>query len=165
MGNNSYSKSLEEFHKSKNMTLKMFQEETKRKMTIHILSNNTKDGANLVEFLTNQKIKKLELLERNINTKSNLFSFMNYKIYKDADLLNKEIEKIVNKANDDPLNSIFSKVIIIIDNEQLNKQIDEIKDLFQNNIVMENQYYVPFLIVITPMNLDLSDFIKKNISI
>jgi len=90
---------------------------------------------------------------------------MNYKIYENADLLNKEIEKIVNKANDDPLNSIFSKVIIIIDNEQLNKQIDEIKDLFQNNIVMENQYYVPFLIVITPMNLDLSDFIKKHFNI
>ena len=50
MGNNSYSKSLEDFHKSKNMTLKMFQEETKRKMTIHILSNKTKDGVNLVEF-------------------------------------------------------------------------------------------------------------------
>jgi len=33
----------------------MFQEETKRKITIHILSNNTKDGNNLVEFLTNQK--------------------------------------------------------------------------------------------------------------
>ena len=90
---------------------------------------------------------------------------MNYKIYEDDDLLNKEIEKIVNKANDDPLNSIFSKVIIIIDNEQLNKQIDEIKDLFQNNIAMENQYYVPFLIVITPMNLDLSYFIKKHFNI
>jgi len=161
MGNNSYSKSLEEFHKTKNMTLKMFQEETKRKMTIHILSNNTKDGANLVEFLTSQKIEKLELLEKNINKKLNLFSFMNYKIYDDADLLNKEIENKVNIANNDPINSIFSEVIIILDNEQLNEQIDKIKELFQNNDVMENQYYVPFLIVVSPMNLDLDDFIKS----
>ena len=160
MGNNSYSKSLEEFHKSKNMTLKMFQEETKRKMTIHILSNKTKDGVNLVEFLTNQKIEKLELLEKNINKKLNLFSFINYKIYEDADLLNKEIEKRVNKANDDPI-KIFSEVIIILDNEQLNEQIDKIKEFFLNNTVMENQYYVLFLIVISPQNLDLDDFIKS----
>ena len=61
-GNNSYSKSLEEFHKSKNMALNMFQQETKRKITIHILSNNTKDGNNLVEFLTNQKNWKIRII-------------------------------------------------------------------------------------------------------
>ena len=53
MGNNIYSQSLEEFHKSKNLTLKMFQEATKRKMTIHILSNNTEDCINLVKIFTN----------------------------------------------------------------------------------------------------------------
>ena len=53
---------MEEFHKSKNMTLNMFQEETKRKITIHILSNNTKDGNNLVEFLTNQKNWKIRII-------------------------------------------------------------------------------------------------------
>ena len=161
MGNNNYSKSLEDFHKSKNMTLKMFQEATPRKMTIHILSNNIKDCVNLVEFLTNQKIKKLELLEKNINKKTNLFSFMNYKIYKNADLLGGEIEKRINKTNDDPINSIFSEVVIILDNDNLNEQIDKIKELFQSNTIMENPYYVPFLIIISPMNLDLNDFIKS----
>ena len=73
MGNNIYSQSLEEFHKSKNLTLKMFQEATPRKMTIHILSNNIRDCANLVEFLTEQKIKKSELLEKNIKKKKIYF--------------------------------------------------------------------------------------------
>ena len=161
MGNNIYSQSLEEFHKSKNLTLKMFQEATPRKMTIHILSNNIRDCANLVEFLIEQKIKKSELLEKNIKKKKNLFCFMNYKIYEDADLLNKQIEKKVNNAYDDPINSIFSEVVIILDNDKLKEQIDKIKEQFQNNTVMENPYYVPFLIIISPKKVDLKDFLES----
>ena len=159
MGNNIYSQSLEEFHKSKNLTLKMFQEATKRKMTIHILSNNTEDCINLVKFFTNQKIEKSELLEKNIKKKVNLFSFMNYKIYKDVDLLNKEIEKRVNKASEDSY-SIFSEVLIVLDNDKLNEQVDKIKELFQSNDAMGNPYFVPFLIIISPKKVDLKDFLK-----
>ena len=159
MGNNIYSQSLEEFHKSKNLTLKMFQEATKRKMTIHILSNNTEDCINLVKFFTNQKIEKSELLEKNIKKKVNLFSFMNYKIYKDVDLLNKEIEKRVNKASEDSY-SIFSEVLIVLDNDKLNEQVDKIKELFQSNVAMGNPYFVPFLIIISPKEVDLEDFLK-----
>ena len=119
MGNKTI-QSLESFHQSKKLTLEMFKKTLPRKMTIHILSNNIKDCIKLVEFFTNEKIKNFELLEENIKKKVNLFSFMNYKIYGDADLLNKEIKERADNAYYKPLNSIFSEVIIILDNEKLN---------------------------------------------
>ena len=63
--------SINDFNMTKNLTLEKFNAQTRRKMTIHILSNN---------IVANKEIKNnYQLLEKEIEKKINLFSFMNYK--------------------------------------------------------------------------------------
>ena len=74
MGTSSSLPSLEQINKTKNLSLKEFQEQTPRKMTIHLLSNDRKDCINFIEFFSNEKIgDSKELLEKDI--KKNKFIF------------------------------------------------------------------------------------------
>jgi hypothetical protein len=144
MGNKS-SPSIDKYNKSKELSLSKFQEQIKRKMTIHILSNKSKDCKDFIEFFTNQKvINSKELLEKDINKKINLYSFMNYKIYDNASNLADQIEKKVQLCSNFPKMAIFSEVLIILDNEEINAHIDIIREkILNNNIISTRNYYFP----------------------
>ena len=181
MKDNSRSQTLNEFNKTKNLTLEEFEKQLPRKMTIYLLSNNLKDCEELKEKLTkvdfkddkdikdikdnnnikndndNKDDKKLENKEKKIN----LFSFMNYRIYDNASNLMSEIENKVKKVKKHPKSEIFSEVMIILDNSKLKTQIEEIKNKFKNNSIMQAEsYYIPFLIIISPHEIDLNDFLR-----
>ena len=154
MGNNSSNKD------NKSISLKDFQEkETPRKMTIHVLSNNKKDCISLIEYLLGEKFPKNsdEILESQIKKKINFFFFINYKIYNSAETIMKNINEKSNtiyKHPDSPL--VFSEVILILNNEKNNEQINIIKNSIKNDdIVSKEKYYIPFIIIISPNNLDL----------
>jgi hypothetical protein len=87
---------------------------------------------------------------------------MNYKIYKNASYMTKEMVKKCRSAQDKDKNIIFSEVIIIIDNESIYDQIVEIKKIFEDddNYLMINEYNLPFILIISPRRLDLKDFSK-----
>jgi hypothetical protein len=60
---------------------------------------------------------------------------MNYKIYDSASNLTDQIEKLVQSCSNYPKKTVFSEVLIILDNEKINDQIDIIrKKLLNNNI-------------------------------
>ena len=148
-----------ELDEAKVYSLEKFQKETSKKMTIHILSNKKEDCIELIEFLTKENIQNnsLELLEKNIQKKVNLYSFMNYKIYENASTLNEKIAKIVENESNNPQNKKFSEVVIILNNDKINEQI---KYLRKNDVFNSTEhYYIPFLIIISPDQLDLKGFI------
>jgi len=162
MGNKS-SPSIDQYNKSKELSLKKFQEQIQRKMTIHILSNKSKDCKDFIEYFTNEKvINSKELLEKDINKKINLYSFMNYKIYDNASNLAAQIEKKVQVCSNFPKKTIFSEVLIILDNEEINAQIKIIREkILNNNIISTRNYYFPFLIILSPRQLALRDFFRS----
>lgn len=139
-----------------------FQKMTPRKMTIHALSNNIKDCVSFIECLAREKMNERELYEKNIKKKKNIFSFMNYKIYDSPELMVKNIKSKSKKIQEDPkkLNFYYSEVIIVLDNEKINDHIDNLKNGIiedEDDILSEN-YFTPFIIFLTPRDLDLSDF-------
>jgi GTPase SAR1 family protein len=72
-----------------------------------------------------------------------------------------EIENKVDKVKKHPKSEIFSEVMIILDNSELKTQIEEIKYKFKNNRIMQAEsYYIPFLIIISPHEIDLNDFLR-----
>ena len=181
MEDNYFSQNLNTFNKTTNLTLEEFEKQLPRKMTIHLLSNKLQDCKELIEKLTNVDFKddkdikdikdnnnikndndnkddkKLENKEKKIN----LFSFMNYRIYDNASNLMSEIENKVKKVKKHPKSEIFSEVMIILDNSKLKTQIEEIKNKFKNNRNMQAEsYYIPFLIIISPQEIDLNDFLR-----
>ena len=167
--------SLSPLNKEECFSLEKFQEETPRKMTLHILSNNISDGRSLVENLSGKHLDDSNvLLEANINQKIYLFSFMNYKIYDDAKNMMEKIKEISHEALKNCDNNIiisinnqiqqksFAEVVIILDNEDINEQIEIIKDeMKKDNILKTDPYYTPFFIFLSPNNLDISDFIES----
>ena len=159
---------FDEISPLKKMEFYQFDKETPRKMTIHILSERQKDCISLVEFLTKKVFPySNELLERNITNKVNLYSFMNYIVYKNASEMMKAIIKKSQLAQEDKSKTIFSEMIIIIDNESIFDQIDEIRhqiddEIYNNdNVILSSEYYIPFILIISPRRLDLKGF-KKN---
>ena len=162
MGNKP-SPSIDKYNKSKELSLKKFQELIQRKMTIHILSNQSKDCKDFIEFFTNEKvINSKELLEKDIDKKINLYSFMNYKIYDKASNLTAEIEKKVQLCSINPKKTVFSEVLIILDNDEINAQIDIIREKFLNNNIISSRYYfLPFLIILSPRQIILKDFLRS----
>ena len=126
----------------------------------------------MVEFLTNTKFPYSdELNEVDIKPKINLYSFINYKVYEKT---SKMMNSIIKKGNLDQkgeAKNSFSEVIIIIDNENIYHQIDEIRDIINsnnddsddddsdddNNILSQN-YYIPFILIISPRVLNLKGF-------
>ena len=56
----------------------------------------------------------------------------------------------------------FSEVLIILDNDEIEKQIDIIKNKFQNSeYILTNSHLIPFLIIISPKKIELKDFKKS----
>ena len=156
--------SLEQFRNKKN---------TPRKMTIHVLSSSKINCIDFVEYLTLKKIPEnsYELLEKDIQKKLTLFSFMNYKMYDSAKDIMKAIkdksERLITNQNSE---EVYSEVVVVLDNEDINKQIEiiykEINDIPMqingNEIVLsDNPYYIPFLIFLSYNNLELSKFIRS----
>ena len=142
------------------LSLKDFYKMTPRKMTIHVLSNNIKDCVSFIEYLAKEKIdeRKRELYQINIKNKKNLFSFMNYKIYDSPEIILESLKTKSKKIQQDPkkLNFYYSEVIIVLGNEEYH--IESLKKgIIEDDILSEN-YYTPFIIFLTPLDLDLNDF-------
>jgi GTP-binding protein EngB required for normal cell division len=147
---------------------------TPRKMTIHLLSSSKKNCIDLIESLTLTKVPEnaYELLEKNIETKLTLFSFMNYKMYDSANdimkaIKDKSIRLIKNPKSEE---EVYSEVVVVLDNEDINKQIEIINEEIndkpiqingEDTILSANPYYVPFLIFLSFNHLDLSKFIPS----
>ena len=170
MGNSSSFPSFEEFNATKKLSLENFKTQTKRKMTIYILSDKKEECKTFVELITNEKFKNNsdELLEKDIEKKLNLFSFMNYKIETD---ISKVLDYLIQKANDirtHPLSNqyIFSELILLFNNKNINEQISMIKDKFiidrRNKIFFkENPYLLPFIIILSNNNLELEGLLPQ----
>ena len=162
MGNNNSFPSLEKFNKTKGLTLEEFKNQIPRKMTIHFLSNEPKDCISFIEFITNEKIKDNCLLEKDIKNKINLYSFMNYNIYNDASKLMEVIENKIENSFNESKSVIFSELLIILDNDEIKKQIEVIGNRFKENITIQtNSHLNPFLIIISPKKIELEDFLKS----
>ena len=162
MGSNS-SSSLNDV---KTFSLNEFKEiETPRKMTVHILSDDKSKCATLAEFLTGEKIKKFDnqLLEKNIKKKLKLYSFMNYIFYDSPKNVMKIIKEKSHYIDKYPKSdTIYSEMIIILDNDKIEEQISEIQDEISNDDVLSVQsYFNPFIIILSSRNLDLKDFIRS----
>ena len=70
MGNNTSFSSLQNFNKSKKLTLDEFNNQTKRKLTIHLLSCDSDNCFKFIKIFTNKKIENSkDLLEINIKKK------------------------------------------------------------------------------------------------
>ena len=158
-------------------TLEQFQglqNNTGRIITIHVLSDNKKNGILLVEKLTGEKFQNdsNELLEKYMIKKIYLFSFMNYKIYDDPQNLMKIIkqrskETYVNsdfkgKKNNSIEKKSFAEIVIILDNTKINDQIDLIKKEIKNDPILRKRYYYsPFFIILSPYNLEKVELIPS----
>ena len=91
---------------------------------------------------------------------------MNYKIETD---ISKILDYLIEKANDirkHPLSNqyIFSELILLFNNKNINEQISMIKDKFimdrKNKIFFkENPYLLPFIIILSNNNLELEGFL------
>ena len=146
-------------------TLKNFNEDTPRKITLHILNNNQSNCIKFVEVLTGEKFPKYsdELLEADIKKNINLYSFMNYKIY---DSPSKLIEKIKIKSeevskNQKSVKCFFSEFVVVLDNESKKEQIEIIKIEINNNYIFLNPYFFPFFIILHPYNLNIKELLPK----
>ena len=170
MGNSSCFPSFEEFNATKKLSLENFKIQTKRKMTIYILSDEKKECKTFVELITNEKFKSNsdELLEKDIEKKINLFSFMNYKIETN---ITKVMDDLIKKANDissHPLSNqyIFSELLLLFDNKNINEQINIIKAKFfmdiRNKIFFkEKPYLLPFIIILSNKDFELEGFLAS----
>ena len=147
------------------MSLKDFQKEIDRKMTIHILSNKKADCISFVEHLTGEKFdtSSNELLEKNIKEKINLYSFMNYKIYESVEPLLKNIKEISSFKYEFPNSpEIFSEVVLVLNNENMEHQIEQIKNERNKDVILKTQSHLnPFFIFISPKNINLKGFISS----
>ena len=160
MEENNLPQTLNAFNKTTNLTLEEFEKQLPRKMAIHLLSNQLEDCKKFIKKFTGEKMKNTNKLE-DIKKKINLFSFMNYNIYNDATKLMNEIEEKITNVSKNPKSSIFSEVLIILENTDLKTQINEIKCRFKKNKLMKKYpYYIPFLIIISPEEIELKDFFK-----
>ena len=106
---------IKEINKNNNLKENQFDKETPRKMTLHILSDKEKDCISLVEFLTKEKFpNSKELLEKNIKNKVSLYSYMNYKIYKNASYMTKEMVKKCRSAQVKIKTLFFLKLLSLL---------------------------------------------------
>ena len=141
-----------------------FKKQLSRKMTVHLLSNKEEDCIKFIKIFTNKEISNSskELLEESIKEKINLYSFMNYKIYTDTSKLINEIKNKVEEIQINPKSksSVFSEVIIILNNDQIIKQINELE---KNEDFMELElYFIPFILIISPNEkINLKNFLSS----
>ena len=146
-------------------SLEEFQKATPRKITLHILSKNIEDCSSFVQKLSNNRIQngQAELLEKDIIKKERLYSFMNYKIYNDPEMIIKNIKSKCEIISKDPKNKnvLYSEVIIILDNENINKHVEILKNKILNDFIFDEPYYTPFLIFLSPSILNLEGFMPS----
>ena len=141
-----------------------FKKQLSRKMTVHLLSNKEEDCIKFIKIFTNKEISNSskELLEESIKEKINLYSFMNYKIYTDTSKLINEIKNKVEEIQINPKSksSVLSEVIIILNNDQIIKQINELE---KNEDFMELElYFIPFILIISPNEkINLKNFLSS----
>ena len=165
MGNSLNLPSINNFYNLTNLSLEQFIEQTKRKMTIHILSDKAEDCKSFVNLITEEEINNdsTQLLEINIKQKKNLFSFMNYKIYTSPDILLKEIIAKAKNISENPKSfNDYSEVLLILDNKNIIEQINNIKiELFENKtnkyFFIQKSYLYPFIIFLSDKDLNLKD--------
>ena len=164
MGNSSTFPSTDNFNITKNLTLEEFNAQTRRKMTIHILSNDIEDCKSFVKLMANEEFENnYQLLEKKIEKKINLFSFMNYKIYKNSTTLIKEIIEKAHNINKNPSDiDEFSDMLLILENENIVAQINDIrKELYEKkenkSFFRLNPYLFPFIIFLSKEDLNLEN--------
>ena len=163
MGNSSTFPSTDNFNMTKNLTLEEFNAQTRRKMTIHILSDDIEDCKSFVKLMANEEFENNQLLEKEIEKKINLFSFMNYKIYTDSTILIKEIIEKAHDININPSNiDECSDVLLILENENIVAQINDIrKELYEikenKSFFRLNPYLFPFIIFLSKEDLNLEN--------
>ena len=167
MGNSSIFPSVDNFNNTKKLSLEKFNAQTQRKMTIHILSNNMEDCKSFVKLVANVDFKDGDqLLEKEIKNKINLYSFMNYKIYTDSIKLIKEIiektryiDKNTSKINE------FSDMLLILDNENIVKQIDNIRtEIYDKSFFKSRPYLFPFILILSKKDLNLENLDLNSIT-
>ena len=164
MGNSSTFPSTDNFNMTKNLTLEEFNAQTRRKMTIHILSDDIEDCKSFVKLMANEEFENNDqLLEKEIKKKINLFSFMNYKIYTDSTILIKEIIEKAHNINKNPSEiDKFSDMLLILENENIVAQINDIrKELYEikenKSFFRLNPYLFPFIIFLSKEDLNLEN--------
>ena len=164
MGNSSTFPSTDNFNMTKNLTLEEFNAQTRRKMTIHILSDDIEDCKSFVKLMANEEFENNDqLLEKEIKKKINLFSFMNYKIYTDSTILIKEIIEKAHNININPSNiDECSDMLLILENENIVAQINDIwKELYEikenKSFFRLNPYLFPFIIFLSKEDLNLEN--------
>ena len=142
------------------LSIDKFKKELIRKMTIHIISNRKEDCKSLAEFLSGEKFKynSNELLEKNIKNKINIFSFINYLVYRDINQFIEKLEEKVEESNHQT-KILFSEVVIVLENPNIQQQKEELKNVLNRYIF--RPYLYPFVIFISPQNLDLNGFKEK----
>ena len=162
MGN----KSVVSLSKINCLSLDDFEKQLPRKMTVHILSKNKNDCKVLVQCLTGQTLSngENELFEKDIKKKLNLYSFMNFKIYEDAHDLMNRLKQYILLVKDKPKSDIgvFSELIIVLNNDKIKEQIDIIKHNMEDDEVI-TPVYTPFIIFLSPQNLDIADLMLFNV--
>ena len=140
-------------------TLKKFKEATPRKMTLHIISDNKEDCKGFAEFLSGEKFSRNsnELLEKNIIKKKNLYSFINYVVYDNVPEFRAKFEQKIELIKQKK--SIFSEVILVLNNPNMQQQIDAIQNSIRQYKYRE--YLYPFVIVVSPFHVNLNGFNQK----
>ena len=155
MGNDNKNNSKEKDY------IEEFRETLPRKMNVHVLSDNLKDCIAFVEYLTKEKfpLNSNQLLETDIFKKINLYSFMNYKIYESPDPIISDIKAKSKQIETTPLSNKYnySEVIIILDNNKIKDYIKKLKIQILKDDVLSEDYYNPFVIVLSSSNLELND--------
>ena len=81
---------------------------------------------------------------------------MNYKIYDDSSLLMEQIKKQIEFVENEE--AIYSEIVIILDNEDISKQISNIENNFKEII---ESVYAPFFLIISPLYINLTNFISS----
>ena len=88
---------------------------------------------------------------------------MNYKLYDSPNLIMEKIKEKSKFMDENPKSdAIFSEVIIVLDNEEITQQIEIIKEeIFNDPILSMQSFFNPFIIYLSPHDLDLTDFIPS----
>ena len=89
---------------------------------------------------------------------------MNFKIYEDAHDLMNRLKQYILLVKDKPKSDIgvFSELIIVLNNDKIKEQIDIIKHNMEDDEVI-TPVYTPFIIFLSPQNLDIADLMLFNV--
>ena len=88
---------------------------------------------------------------------------MNYRIYNEPEMIIQNIKSKCEIISKDPKNKnvLYSEVIIILDNENINKHVEILKDKILNDYIFDEPCYTPFLIFLSHSILNLEGFMPS----